>query len=300
MHAVAEKPMSTGTRFSSVSWTLLMLYLLWLFVLKVFAIRILPIYGVHLTEQLLLTAFFVVHALGFYSGREVAFYAIGSAVVSNALENTSVLYGFPFGYYVHTELGGPKLLNVPFTVTLLYVAMGYISWMAAQVLLRRTSYASATRLVWVTPMVAAFVFTSWDLCVDPIYGTVYRAFIYRDPGAWFGTPVGNYFGWMLTTYIFYLAFSLYLNVSAGKRERDVEPATSYWLQPVLIYLGVALSIILADAAGQSVDITLANGKTWNSGDIYGASALVTVFTMGFTSSLAFVALFHRDEATRAR
>ena len=285
-------------RLHWLSWTLLVVFGLWIAGLRGLAAHIIPLAAVSFTEQLLLTGFFVVHALGYYSAGEVAFFAITNALVSNLFENLSIRYGFPFGYYYHTV--GPKLFQVPYLVTLIYLGLGYISWMVAQVLLRRMHYKSWKRMVFVAPLIAAFVFTCWDLCIDPVYGTVYRAFIYRNPGVWFGTPGGNYFGWLFTTYVFYLPFSLYLRRRADVAEtRRTSPGVSYWLQPVLMYLAVAVGILLANRVGRSVNVTLLNGKVWNSGDIYGASTLVTIFTMIFIGMLALTILCQERDSQRA-
>jgi putative membrane protein len=167
--------------------------------------------------------------------------------------------------------------------------------MVTQVLLRRTGRRSATSLVFLAPLVAAFVFSAWDLCIDPIYGTIFRAFIYQSPGAWFGTPVGNYFGWLLTTYLFYLPFSLFLRSNSAKaNEPTAEASRSYWLQPILMYAITAFGIILGNLAGPHLDVTVANGKVWNTGDIYGASTLATLFTMIFISLLASISLYRTD------
>jgi hypothetical protein len=84
-------------RISTLSWALVVAYAAWDLGLKRSLAQHLPPF----TGQLLIVAFFVSHALGYYSWRTVAFYAFVSALVSNVLENLSVLYGFPFGYYVH-------------------------------------------------------------------------------------------------------------------------------------------------------------------------------------------------------
>ena len=269
-----------------MSWALVIAYAAWDLGLK----RLLAPYAPPFTGQLLIIAFLVSHALGYYSGRTVAFYVFVSALVSNVFENTSVLYGFPFGYYVHnTRL---KLFNVPYGATLAYVGLGYVSWMVTQALLRRTSYRSWSKLVYVAPLMAAFVFTIYDFCIDPIGGTIYRAFVYRNPGPWFGTPISNYFGWLFTTFLFYLPLSLYLrNRGEAASKVRTEPGSSYWLQPILVYLTVAVGVIFDNLRGKSVEITLANGKVWNSGDIWGALTLATLFTMLPISLLALVTLY---------
>jgi len=295
--ATLSRASASRAKVRWLSWTLLVVYAFWILGAKALAVRVLPIAGVNLSEQAILCAFFVAHGLGYYSGREVAFFAMASAMVSNVFENLSVLTGVPFGYYYHTALAGPKLFNVPLLVTLIYIGLGYVSWMVAQVLLRRITVQSRRQMVWTAPLVAAFVFTSWDFCIDPIYGTVYRAFVYQSPGVWFGTPAGNYFGWLVTTYLFYLPFSLY--VSRRQAQAPTAPSRSYWVQPVLLYLLVALGVIFANSRGPKFDVAVANGKVWNTGDIFGASTLATVFTMGFISLLALLILSQKTEAVDA-
>ena len=63
----------------------------------------------------------------------MAFVAICLAV-SNILENTSILTGFPFGHYHYTDALGPKLLLVPLLIGPAYFANGYFAWVIGNVL----------------------------------------------------------------------------------------------------------------------------------------------------------------------
>ena len=283
--------MNTSKRETlTLSWVLAGTYVVWALGLKRFLAHYSPPLAVGVTEQLLLTTFLIAHAVRYYSFRTLAFYAVVTAIVCNVLENLSVMHGFPFGYFHHN--GTPKLFNVPYIVTFAYMGLGYVSWMVTQVLLRRTSYRSWSKLIYVAPLIAAFVFTSWDFCIDPIGATIYQSYVYRNPGPWFGTPVSNYFGWLFTTYLIYLPLSLYLrNRGEAASKVKTEPGPSYWLQPVLVYMAVAIGVILSNLGGKSADIILENGKVWNSGDIWGASSLTTLFTMIFISLLALVTLY---------
>src|SRR4030088_3230548 len=53
-------------------------------------------------------------------------------VVSNVLENTSILTGFPFGHYHYTS--SPRLFLVPLFIGPSYFATAYLAWMVAIVL----------------------------------------------------------------------------------------------------------------------------------------------------------------------
>ena len=55
-------------------------------------------------------------------------------VVSNILENTSVLTGFPFGHYHYTDVANTQLFLVPLVVGPLYFSTGYLAWVLSIVL----------------------------------------------------------------------------------------------------------------------------------------------------------------------
>ena len=63
----------------------------------------------------------------------VAFVAI-CLVLSNILENTSILTGFPFGHYHYPVALGPKLFLVPLLIGPAYFANGYFAWVIGNVL----------------------------------------------------------------------------------------------------------------------------------------------------------------------
>src|SRR5262245_27323941 len=90
-----------------------------------------------LAVTLLLVAFMLLHGSARYGWRGILVYFAICLVVSNALENLSILTGFPFGNYVYTEKLGPKLFLVPMIIGGAYAGAGYVSWMVAHVLLDR-------------------------------------------------------------------------------------------------------------------------------------------------------------------
>src|SRR5262249_28673765 len=133
-------------------------------------------------------------------------------VITFSMENLGAATGFAFGHY-HFEVapGLPHIGAIPIVVGLLWFGMGYFSWIVAGILLgdahaRLRERANAILL----PVVAAFVMTQWDLIVEPPSATVSKAWIWHDGGAFFGVPASNFFGWLLTAWLFFQAFALYL------------------------------------------------------------------------------------------
>ena len=276
----------------AICWALILAYAAWSFGLQQTLAGVLDPFTRNLVEQGLLTAFFLVHAFGFFKPREVLVFAVICFVVSNLFENASVMYGFPFGYFHHSTATGPRLFNIPLLATPTYMAMGYMSWMVAQVLLERFSRMSWYFNVLATAIVASFVFSTWDFCNDAVFHTINKAFFYRNPGPWFGVPVSNFAGWLFVTFIFYGLFSLYLRHMAKTTEAGKEflVPKGYWLQAVLVYLLNAGASIYRNMNGKSIIITLQNGDVWQSDQIYSAMTLTTLFTMVFISMFAIIQL----------
>ncbi len=110
--------------------------------------------------------------------------------------------------FLHRGHGAEDIWIFPVLLGLAYVGAGYVSWVVAEALVGREGW-TATRLL-LTPAVASCAMTAWDLAMDPVWANVDRAWIWRDGGGWFGVPLSNYFGWLLTTWVFYQAFALIL------------------------------------------------------------------------------------------
>jgi putative membrane protein len=103
-------------------------------------------------------------------------------------------------------------------------------------------------------------------------------------------PVSNFAGWMFTTLIIFGAFATWLARQAKQPgiSNRYPPGRLYWQQAIVLYTVVALGGIFRNAAGRAVAITLANGDTWQSADIYASMTLTTVFTMIFCAVLAAI------------
>src|SRR5216683_239433 len=76
------------------------------------------------------------HGLRVYGCSGIVVFLAFSLAATFAIENLSIITGFPFGHY-HFEVAAalPHVGAVPIIVGLLYFAMGYFSWMIASLLL---------------------------------------------------------------------------------------------------------------------------------------------------------------------
>jgi putative membrane protein len=147
------------------------------------------------------------------------------------------------------------------------------------------------------PVLAALVMVAWDLCMDPIWATVVRAWIWQQGGAYFCVPLSNFFGWYLTVYIIYQLFALYLR----RRVINLAPLPSSYLQLTILFYGVSaagnlLLLVLRPGLSQVTDAT---GKVWQVSSIVASCVFATIFTMGAFTVLAWIRLRNRSRTARA-
>jgi len=232
-----------------------------------------------------------VHASLFYGWRDaLALFSI-CVVVTFIMENIGATTGFPFGHY-HFEVGPdlPHVGVIPVIVGPLWFGMGYFSWIVAGTLLGGAALQNRKIQLVALPIVAAFVMTQWDVVMDPPESTVSKAWIWHDGGAHFGVPLSNYFGWLLTSWLFYQAFAVYLDRRRAASVWTAEHRRALRLVAILLYLASGLTHLTPWLAGQSGEVMDAAGHLWRIGDLRASTAITMLFTMFFTSMLAMLRL----------
>jgi putative membrane protein len=79
---------------------------------------------------------------------------------------------------------------------------------------------------------SAVIMTAWDLVVDPyLSGPTERAWIWEDGGQYFGVPLHNFGGWLLTTFTIYFLFQL-----LSERKFQVSPSRPLSIPIILLPL----------------------------------------------------------------
>ncbi|SHN83253.1 carotenoid biosynthesis protein [Bradyrhizobium erythrophlei] len=234
----------------------------------------------------------LIHAVVFYGWRDgFALFAICIAITF-AMENLGSLTGFPFGHY-HFEVGAnlPHVGVIPVIVGPLWFGMGYFSWHVAAVLLGVPARPRGRLERFALPLVAAFVMTQWDVVMEPAESTIAKAWIWHDGGAHFGVPLSNYAGWLLTSWLFFQAFAIYL----GRRPGLPGPAQTRSLRLIAIafYLSSGLTHVTPWLIGQSGEVVDAAGQLWRVSDLRGATVVSMVCTMFATSMLAALRLVNK-------
>jgi uncharacterized membrane protein len=233
-----------------------------------------------------------VHATLFYGWKDALALLAICLVATFAMENLGVATGFPFGRY-HFEVGSnlPHVGTIPVIVGPLWFGMGYFSWVLAGTLLGGAQARLSRNIELIPlPIVAAFVMTQWDLVMDPPESTISKAWIWHDGGAHFGVPLSNYLGWLLTSWLFYQAFALYLSRRRHVSAQPAEQGGALRLVAILLYLASGLTHVTPFFLGQGGEITDAANHVWRIGDLRETAVVILLFTMVFTSMLAALRL----------
>ncbi|MEZ4414494.1 MAG: carotenoid biosynthesis protein [Gemmatimonadota bacterium] len=101
-------------------------------------------------------------------------------------------YGLPFGPYRYTGLLGPRIGGrVPWSIPISWFLMALPSFLLARHAFRRRG--RALRLV-----AGAALLTIWDLALDPAMSHLIPYWVWGEPGPYYGMPLVNLVGWMLT------------------------------------------------------------------------------------------------------
>ncbi|MBV8214796.1 MAG: carotenoid biosynthesis protein [Verrucomicrobia bacterium] len=252
-------------------WILLLLYLL-ARVLQLFpgTVPNLLIVGLHVVPPAL---FALIHGARVYGSRGALVFAGLCLSVGIIFESLSLRTGFPFGQYEFTDLMGPRLFDLPVLLALAYLGMGYLSWVIGLLILRYENVPLSGAKLILLPAVASLIMTTWDLSMEPVWADIDRAWVWRDGGAFYGVPITNFFGWLLTAYVFYQLFALYLR----RREVVSRPANNFRLAiPFfgLSAIGNLLVVVPGSLKGIFVD---ASGTSWALSQILWTSRLISIF-----------------------
>jgi uncharacterized membrane protein len=232
------------------------------------------------------------HAARVYGWKDAAVLVAICLVTTFTIENIGAATGIPFGRY-HFEIGSnlPRVGSIPMIVGPLWFGMGYFSWIVAGTLLDGADQRLNRRFEIVAlPIVAAFVMTQWDVVMDPPLATISKAWIWHDGGAHFGVPLSNYLGWLLTSWLFYQAFAIYLSRRRDVSARTIRPSRALRLVAILLYLSSGLTHVTPWVLGQGGEVVDAANHVWRVADLREATVVTMLVTMFFTSMLATLRL----------
>lgn len=186
--------------------------------------------------------------------------------------------GLVFGRYSYSETAiGPLVGLVPVLLPLAYFSMGYAAYYVTRTMLRNAHRRMGGGELVLTSLLSAFVMTAIDIVSDPIAATLGGKWTWEDGGAYFGVPIHNFYGWLGTTFAFFLVVSWLLN-RPGNVALIARPSSNQFpAQAVVLYGTYALGVLLNPLLGRR-------------GEIYDSMAMLAVFIMAIPILAAVAAL----------
>jgi uncharacterized membrane protein len=175
------------------------------------------------------------------------------AAIGGLAQLIGVMTAFPFGPLVYTPAAGPRLLDtLPWWIPLMWVIAILNSRGVARLMLRpwRKTRTYGFRLIGLTTVLCVL----FDAGLEPFAGRVMGYWLWRPTRLslnWYGTPVSNFAGWMVTVLLI-LAFATpaLINKSPVKHPPDYHPLVLWCLLNLLFVTGaIAHQLWLAAAFG---------------------------------------------------
>ncbi|NIA55134.1 carotenoid biosynthesis protein [Massilia sp. TW-1] len=153
-------------------------------------------------------------------------------------------YGWFFGSYTYTPVLGPRLLDVPVVIPMMWFALAYVGYVVANLIVWQDPVDGPATLGHdaLMALLGAMVVTCYDLGVDPYMVYVLKAWIMTEKdGWWFGETVQGFAGWMTVAFAILFAFRRLARVrapaAAGATLRHV-------LVPLSVYAGLMVFQVL--------------------------------------------------------
>src|SRR5438093_1002326 len=149
-----SEPVARISRIDIILWTLVAEFIVTNVVLPPLGVSTLALSVIFVFVS---AAFLVLHGTLSYGWRAVLIFSALALVISNAMENLSIVTGFPFGHYHYSSTLGPKLFLVPILIGPAYVTVGYLAWTIAGILLNMRKPGDRAFRIVALPVVASFV-----------------------------------------------------------------------------------------------------------------------------------------------
>jgi putative membrane protein len=231
---------------------------------------------------LLFSLFHSVYVIGYK--RTWVFFGL-SGSISWLYEEIGVATGAIYGPYHYSDMLGLKLWHVPLLIPLAWFMMIYPSFMVVRIITDGEIDRSIEKLkkIFVVAFLASMTMTGWDVVMDP--QMVSQGYwVWEQGGPYFGVPVRNFFGWMLTCFSVYSCYGLYEFLDRPKilslKSGITQGPLNVWVTalPVVAYS----SYIIRGLFNSNIP----------------ELAVVAFFSMGFPAAFAWGRLLSKDRIKR--
>ncbi len=153
-------------------------------------------------QTFLLLLFSLLHGVVLWGGRRLGLFFVLALSIPWALEQVGVATGWIYGGYRYERMAGPWLGHVPLLIPLAWFMMLYPSTVIAHLI--DTGQPAPRSQSWRDDLwlalLAGLVMTAWDLALDPVM-VEHGMWVWERPGPYFGVPIQNYVGWVITGFL---------------------------------------------------------------------------------------------------
>lgn len=214
--------------------------------------------------------------------------------VSLFYEALSIATGFPYSGYHYTAILGPQLLGFPILVMFGYGVIAYVFWTVAGAITGNNDNKLKGANVVLVPVISAALFTSWDFVFDPILASINQAYIWDNPGGYFGIPFANFTGWYLATYTIFQIFAIFIRRQKIPQVLSVNMKV-YGYQAIIVYASVFIQLPILMVFEVNEEITIASGQVLQTMEIYQSMTLVGIAAILVPAIIAFTKVYNAKE-----
>ncbi|MFN8673446.1 MAG: carotenoid biosynthesis protein [Candidatus Sericytochromatia bacterium] len=132
--------------------------------------------------------------------------------ISLLMEFLGTTFGIPFGKYEYTDLLGLKLFSkVPLLIPISWFFMGLSSYcislkLQEKIVFKYKIFSSIFNIIF-----ASVFLTTWDVTLDPAMSNLTPFWLWEEHNSltYYGTPVINFAGWVLTSIFIIMGFEFF-------------------------------------------------------------------------------------------
>lgn len=226
--------------YVSIGFLLLFIYVTILFPILENSMTLPEIPGGVGTKTIFMLFFSLFHAWYLIGWRKTLVFFVITAGISWGYEQVGVETGLIYGNYHYTDYLGEKVGHVPIIIPLAWFMMIYPSYIIGNLIFAGKPLLLQNKIsqIILLALLSAVIMTAWDFVIDPyLSGPTVKAWIWEEGGAYFGIPIHNFFGWILTTFSIYLIYRIF----ESKSKFIQNQITNY--SAVLPVLGYGLMLI---------------------------------------------------------
>eukprot|EP01095_Lingulamoeba_sp_RSL-Kostka_P011101 TRINITY_DN4147_c0_g1_i1.p1 TRINITY_DN4147_c0_g1~~TRINITY_DN4147_c0_g1_i1.p1 ORF type:complete len:344 (-),score=63.17 TRINITY_DN4147_c0_g1_i1:30-1061(-) len=208
-----------------------------------------------------------------------------TVILSYLFELFGVQTGVLYGKYSYTDLIPLQIFSVPLEIPFSWYMMLYPCFCVADNIVSGASHKRKAEQMITSKgtMVAsrislavltALIMIGWDLGADPLGSTLSSIWKWKsDDGFYFGVPLLNFFGWLITCFVIiflYLLLEYFIPIRRISPMASGFAAHAYSSLPLIAYLGMTLFYVI-----QSIPSEV---------------CLITAFSMGLPFVIAVIRL----------